>query len=181
MSTLQVVEVDPNPIPKALRRTYRIGAAGWEHKCTKCNTWMPADREHFRGSALVRTGLSTTCHPCNRRIVADWVDRNPARMAAKTRRYQTRVAAAEGKLTAEEREALFNKYNRRCLCCRRHESVCGGLELDHIIPVCFPGTSNSVENRQVLCSQCNAKKGQRVIDYRPRQAYAAAQVLEVAA
>ena len=35
------------------------------------------------------------------------------------------------------------------------------LEIDHIIPVALGGT-NAVENLQILCTTCNARKGARL-------------------
>jgi 5-methylcytosine-specific restriction endonuclease McrA len=49
----------------------------------------------------------------------------------------------------------------RCLAC----GSSGDLTVDHVIPLSLGGT-NTIENIQPLCSECNGIKGCEVIDYR---------------
>lgn len=61
------------------------------------------------------------------------------------------------------REFVFNKYKNRCLICHSEKE----LQIDHIKSVheCFKNKElyycNSIENLQLLCSECNNKKSNR--------------------
>jgi 5-methylcytosine-specific restriction endonuclease McrA len=56
---------------------------------------------------------------------------------------------------------LCAMYKQRCLCCKELKP----LTVDHIIPL-SKGGSNSIENIQPLCFQCNSKKRDKHIDFR---------------
>lgn len=56
------------------------------------------------------------------------------------------------------RQRLFDKAGNRCADCGTTER----LTIDHILPL-SRGGSNSPSNLQVLCSDCNASKGTRVV------------------
>jgi 5-methylcytosine-specific restriction endonuclease McrA len=47
------------------------------------------------------------------------------------------------------------------LCCKQEKP----LTIDHVVPLSLGG-SNSIDNLQPLCHQCNSRKGTRIIDYR---------------
>jgi hypothetical protein len=72
------------------------------------------------------------------------------------------IAAAGERCTRSEWESLCAFYAYRCLCCgaKKH------LTKDHIIPLGYPGCSNSIDNLQPLCEQCNTYKNKDVIDFR---------------
>lgn len=55
-------------------------------------------------------------------------------------------------------------YGGVCLACQRREPVIR-LTVDHVIPLSWGGT-NSLDNIQPLCTECNRTKGARLIDYR---------------
>lgn len=55
-------------------------------------------------------------------------------------------------------------YRRTCLACGRREPAIK-LTVDHIIPLSWGGT-NSLDNFQPLCTECNLAKGARLVDYR---------------
>lgn len=59
---------------------------------------------------------------------------------------------------------LTIRYGYRCLCCgtTRH------LGLDHIVPV-SRGGKTELDNLQLLCRDCNHRKGTEIIDYRGRK------------
>lgn len=59
---------------------------------------------------------------------------------------------------------LKAKYDHCCLACGRREPEVR-LEKDHVVPVKSGGT-NDPGNFQPLCRPCNARKGNRTIDYR---------------
>jgi hypothetical protein len=63
----------------------------------------------------------------------------------------------EGILTAEDWAELVEKHGGKCASCR------GGkyLVIDHIIPLSRGGT-NTKDNIQPLCVQCNSSKGNKL-------------------
>lgn len=77
------------------------------------------------------------------------------------RRYARRKAMNGGELARDEWEYLLYKYHGKCCAC----GATGVLEPDHIIPVSKGGT-NDIDNRQPLCRSCNAKKRDRIADFR---------------
>jgi len=80
----------------------------------------------------------------------------------KEQRRRAREQNAIGSFTAEEWNALCDRYDYRCLCCREQKA----LTADHVIPLHLGG-SNRISNIQPLCLSCNSKKGLRMVDYRP--------------
>jgi 5-methylcytosine-specific restriction endonuclease McrA len=81
------------------------------------------------------------------------------------KRYAYLVQAKSlGTHTKEQWISLCKKYNFRC--CNCGSKVIGGIPTkDHIIPTVFGG-SDSINNLQPLCRECNTNKGQGIIDYR---------------
>lgn len=57
--------------------------------------------------------------------------------------------------------------NGICLCCKRTHVK---LTVDHVIPL-SKGGRNVIENIQPLCSECNIKKDDRIVDYRVTNSY----------
>ena len=87
---------------------------------------------------------------------------SPEKNRSKHHKRRTRIYKSEGFHTPAEWGALCVQYGNICLCCKEKKP----LTLDHIIPL-SRGGSNSIDNLQPLCHQCNSRKGSRTIDYRP--------------
>jgi HNH endonuclease. len=101
-----------------------------------------------------------------------WKQANPEQykiiLQVSGRKNKAKRMQAEGSYTAQEWIDLKEKYDNRCLCCRRHQSELDRvLEQDHIIPLTKGGT-NWISNIQPLCRDCNGMggKGTKIIDYR---------------
>ena len=75
------------------------------------------------------------------------------------RRQIKRIA---GKYSVGEWRALCAKYDHRCLCCGEQKP----LTPDHIKPLSRGGT-NTIDNIQPLCLDCNMHKATKETDYRP--------------
>lgn len=96
----------------------------------------------------------------------EYKTRNRERLLPNYRRYRsirrTRQTKAGGSFTKQEWLDLLDTTGHKCLCC---DLRCVKLTVDHIIPVVRGGTSN-IENIQPLCTPCNSKKRDKIVDYR---------------
>lgn len=84
-------------------------------------------------------------------------------------RRRSRKTQAGGSYTPQQWRNLKLQYNYTCLCCGRREPEIR-LTADHIIPITMNGTSD-ISNIQPLCTSCNSKKYNKIIDYRIRKDY----------
>lgn len=78
--------------------------------------------------------------------------------------YKARMRGIEGTYSQKEWKELCDKYDNRCLCCGKKKP----LTVDHVVPL-SKGGSNSIDNIQCLCLECNCSKGTKTIDYRGGQ------------
>ena len=62
------------------------------------------------------------------------------------------------------RVLALRRYGAVCMCCRSIENI----QVDHIkARSLFPRLKLKLSNMQILCEECNKKKGQKVLDFRP--------------
>ena len=111
-----------------------------------------------------------------KKMYSDWVKKNrehvnayskqyakdnpePSRNASRRRR--ARKLNCEGGITQKEWMCVLEKYENKCLCCGISENI----EMDHVIPLSKRGM-HTVDNVQPLCRSCNARKRDKVEDYR---------------
>ena len=146
----------------------RSGGNGYLSGCKSCRQ----ERRKIR-DALNRDGLkeyarnSRLLHNDERREYnKNYYHAHLEHCRARGRNHVNRRIAAimgnGGSHTEAEWETVLEKYNRRCLKCGTTKKI----TRDHIVPV-TKGGSNSIDNLQPLCLQCNASKGNReIIDYR---------------
>ena len=113
-----------------------------------------------------------------------WKERNKEKVAEKSRQlyikkreallekrragiheYRTRVqnsrsasVGAEGAITAEHSSSLFDLQRGLCPCC--HGELGSRFHIDHIVPLSKGGT-NTNDNTQLLCHQCNLWKSDK--------------------
>lgn len=146
--------------------------------CGKCGNERPF--EDFHKSRNSVDGRQAYCKSCMVSARADWALRNPERdkeletkykqsarykVTKKNSKYRRRQRLAktpkELELTAEQERLILEFYGRRCLCCGSTEDV----TLDHVKPLALGGL-NSATNIQILCRECNSRKGAKEIDYR---------------
>jgi 5-methylcytosine-specific restriction endonuclease McrA len=92
---------------------------------------------------------------------AVWQKENPEKVNSYQHSRRTRKTQAGGFYTVEEWFTLCFACGFRCLCCNEIKK----LEPDHVIPVVKGGTS-WLWNIQPLCRTCNAKKRDKIIDFR---------------
>ncbi|QZE11304.1 HNH endonuclease [Streptomyces phage Forrest] len=76
-------------------------------------------------------------------------------------KHKRRAQESLSHFTAEEFKELCDAYGNICLRCGEEKP----LSVDHVIPLC-DGGSNSIDNIQPLCVDCNCIKGRKATDYR---------------
>ena len=110
----------------------------------------------------------------------DWEKNNKARAAATAKIWhqnnKEKNSDIRNKRRALKRGAVGNHYTRKqfrglcnetgnvCLCCGEKKR----LTADHIVPL-SKGGSDSIDNIQPLCINCNDFKGTKTIDYNSRR------------
>lgn len=87
-------------------------------------------------------------------IVKAWRAKNPEKRREYGSRRRAALRAAEGRITAQEIEAMIAAQKGLCIYCKAD----GRLTLDHIIPLARGG-SHTRENAQMICARCNSRKG----------------------
>lgn len=118
-----------------------------ENSRLKSRNWRAANREKSRQAAR------------------QWAKDNPVKNAIQTANHKALLNGSEGTYTEAEWTELCARYSYLCLCCKEQKP----LTVDHVIPV-TKGGRNDVSNLQPLCKECNSRKGQKTIDYRPNLA-----------
>ena len=74
---------------------------------------------------------------------------------------RARRLGVKGQLREDDWVALCEKHNGICLRCKGKKPLC----IDHIMPISRGGT-NTIDNVQPLCHECNREKQDKYIDYR---------------
>jgi 5-methylcytosine-specific restriction endonuclease McrA len=90
--------------------------------------------------------------------------KDPDLKKAQNARDRARKYGAKGAFTPQQWRLAVSVYGGpRCLCCQATDRP---LTVDHVIPL-SRGGNNKISNIQMLCWECNTRKGARVFDYRP--------------
>lgn len=97
---------------------------------------------------------------------------NPEMYQQYRQNYRANKNNVPGEFTAEQFERVKEIFDYCCASCGQHESECGTLAADHVIPLTprdgqIQGT-NSIENIQPLCRSCNSSKTNTHQDFRKR-------------
>lgn len=147
--------------------------------CSKCKTEKPLN--DFYISKKSKDGFSYWCNFCRKENVKKhrenpeyrkrqnewnkkWSKDNPEKRREINRNSQRRINElfkTAGYITTEIRKIIYQRDNFLCLCCGTTEN----LSIDHIIPLSSGGLTIE-DNLQTLCTSCNSRKQQQIIDYR---------------
>jgi 5-methylcytosine-specific restriction endonuclease McrA len=92
-----------------------------------------------------------------------WNAKNPDRVRFYRQVRKARKKGAGGTFTYSDWVALKAKFGNKCLDCGAPEHQ-KPLTVDHIIPV-SKGGSNSIDNIQPLCMDCNMRKYTKAVDF----------------
>ena len=96
---------------------------------------------------------------------AKWRRDNPAVVNFMNRRREHQQKGAAGSHTFQEWEELKAHFHYTCPGCGRSEPQIKLTE-DHIIPISKGGTED-ISNIQPLCTECNSRKGTKVVAFQP--------------
>lgn len=102
-----------------------------------------------------------------REAISRWTRAHPEKCLEKTRNYRAKKRNAVGSFTGDEWKHLVAEFNGKCAACGTQTK----LEADHMLPLSRGGT-NTIDNIQPLCRQCNTRKATKTIDYRKLQTQA---------
>ena len=94
-------------------------------------------------------------HAAHPEVVKNWRKANPEAYRAQVQTRHARMANAEGRHTAEELKAMFQRQRGRCAYCSK--SIRDGYHVDHIVPLARGG-SNWITNISLACARCNLTK-----------------------
>lgn len=114
---------------------------------------------------LSKTGRITVARSSSGEAGADsrWGKNRPDHR--KTRSERLAEARSKGTHTEEEWEAILDICERKCVRCGA--VTVGNPVKDHITPI-YKGGSDSIENIQPMCRNCNSAKGSETTDFRPQ-------------
>ena len=149
---------NPEKYDEALRKyreTHR------EEINTQAKERRDSDIEHYR--EIGRNSYERHAEE-RRKYSLEYYKRFPEKSVAATNRRRALKLSAEGAHTEEQWQALKSFYDFKCLKCGKQEPEVK-LTRDHVIPL-TQGGSDSIDNVQPLCAQCNSKKNNKHIDYR---------------
>lgn len=116
-------------------------------------TGKPCIHGHL-SKRLTSNGACTTCEQARNRM--DLL-LNPERSRAERSKYRKRKFAAGGTYTPEDIEKIFEHQSGKCVYCDKC-LIEYSYHVDYIMPVRLGGR-NSKENLQLLCPNCNLRKG----------------------
>lgn len=131
--------------------TTKHGSVRWRCVCD-------CGGEKIATTAKLRYGIVISCG-CARRAAGITPLCSPRALAKSiehAHRRRSRALEAGGSWTTDQIDALFKKQRGRCACCR--EKLGTSYHRDHIVPLSLGG-SNDISNIELLCPQCNIKKG----------------------
>jgi len=130
-------------------------------------------RKQYRKSNPEKTKYRNTNfrehHP---KYAAQYRKNNPEKHQQYRQNYKARKLNTPGEFTDKQFERVKQLFNYCCARCGKHESECGILTIDHVLPLSprtgTPQGQNDIINIQPLCKSCNSTKSNRHEDYRKR-------------
>lgn len=124
-------------------------------RCVRCDTLYERTEENFytAGETGPNDGLMCSCKSCHTQRT------NQSRREAENQ--------VESDLTAEEWEAIKDRFNHECAYC----GGSGDLERDHVVPL-SKGGDTTASNIAPACETCNRSKSNKgVLEWWPQQGY----------
>lgn len=131
-------------------------------KNTASRNWNSANKDRVRQTTNAWSAANS-----ERKKVAvnNWISANREKKREQVRRRRAVLRNAEGSHTLSDLEYLRSFQRDRCNLC--NVLLCGGGELDHIVPA-SKGGSEYRSNLQWLCMPCNRWKSDKLLPAIPR-------------
>jgi len=158
---LKTKELWKNPVYKKMMSNAHIGQKVWNEGLKTGlipKTAFKKGHQHGINWYEVREKLKGENSP-------NWIDGRsfkPDYPSVQKQKRRTWKLKNGGSYSYKEWEELKNQYGNICLSCKKSEVL---LVPDHIVPL-SKGGSSDIDNIQPLCSSCNHKKYNKIIDYR---------------
>lgn len=111
-----------------------------------------------------RVYCSKQCLGKSKWIMSGGAIHNPEYFRLQCQKRRAMLIGVGNTLTSKEWSSLKEKYDYRCLSCKKREPSVR-LTIDHIIPI-SRGGANALDNIQPLCGSCNSRKSVRSTDFR---------------
>lgn len=143
--------------------------------CCRCRVDKPS--AEFTRSSYRPNGLCSACRACTRadnrrkyhegdkearaRQIRARQDPEAGRVYAR-RSNARRRASRSVPYTNEQWRDRLEEYGHRCAYCGRHESECGKLAIEHMLPLSRGGV-DEIENVVPACKSCNSRKHARTL------------------
>lgn len=156
--------------------------ANRDHVCNRVAKWRENNKDHisaymvnyqienkdrikaYKANNKDRIASATAQYRASRKELiakqrAAWKAANPEIHAAHSRNRRARLSSAEGRHTASDVLAIFERQRGLCASCniKLLKSGANKYHVDHIIPL-VRGGSNWPSNLQCLCPTCNLSK-----------------------
>lgn len=139
-----------------------------QQRCRDCfkellRQWWRANGDRARLSAAARREATREHirHRDRRRYHSEYQD-NPQKYLSRVHKRRALKLGNGGDYSPEEWRLLCEHFQNICLACHQSRR----LTADHVVPLSLGG-KNDIGNIQPLCRTCNARKHNRIIDYRP--------------
>lgn len=142
--------------------TARVKTTLTREQIVERNTrWYRNNKE----TAKRKTTAWRAAHPeVMRRSRKKWELNNPDKVVANSFNMSCRRRGAPGAgITPVEWRETLEKCGHLCFYCTRHESECGRLHKDHVIPL-KRGGANELSNIVPACAECNSRKAAKPIE-----------------
>lgn len=142
----------------------KILSEEWKKKLSIAHKGLP-----YKGKRAVekpkqlKLSLRRNKTECNRRKNKRWLEKNYDKKLWFNNQRRVRKLGNGGFHSYQEWEELKKNYCFTCPNCKRKEPEIK-LTRDHIVPLLLKGT-DSIDNIQPLCLQCNCKKHTQTIKY----------------
>lgn len=149
--------------------------------CARCKEEKAL--EDFSDNKKSRDGKQSYCKSCMVANRLEWGKENPdkqkehrrksnrreeskldRKIRKRERAIRTNITPKEIRLTSKQWRYILELADNKCLCCGATEDI----TKDHIVPLVLGGLTTK-DNIQPLCRECNSRKNDAIIDYRPEK------------
>ena len=128
-----------------------------------CKAWVENNRERHMASCRAWQKANPEKQAANCKA---WQQKNPENIQAYTAKKRATKLGIDGPhFTPEEWKTKLDAHNRTCYYCGVEEfELEDRLQVDHVIPLSDPNSSNSIDNVVPCCKSCNSRKHNKPVE-----------------